>query len=82
MNTGKDQRKSQFFLNLEKNRAVQNQKRTISCSVKEITDEKELNTELFIFYKTLFEPKIKVSNALIQDYLSRIEIPKLTKERS
>ena len=30
----------------------------------------------------LFEPKINVSNALIQDYLNRIEIPKLTIEQS
>ena len=59
-----------------------NQIRTISCSEKEITDEKEINTELVKFYKELFEPKISVSNALIQDYLNRIEIPKLTKEQS
>ena len=76
------EKSSKFFLNLEKNRAVQNQIRTISCSEKEITDEKEINTELFKFYKALFEPKINVSNALIQDYLNRIEIPKLTKEQS
>ena len=34
-----------------------------------------------LFYKALFEPKINVSNALIQDYLNRIQIPKLTKEQ-
>ena len=62
--------------------AVQKQIRTISCRKKEITDEKEINNELFKFYKALFEPKINVSNALIQDYLNRIEIPKLTKEQS
>ena len=56
--------------------------RTISCSEKELTDEKEINTKLFKFYKTLFEPKINVSNELIQDYLNRIEIPILTKEQS
>ena len=56
---------SKFFLkNLLKNCAIQNQIRTISCSVKEITDEKEINNELFKFYEVLFEPKIKVSNAL------------------
>ena len=55
--------------------------RTISCSEKEITDEKKANTELFKFYKTLSEPKINVSNALIQDYLKYIEIPKLTNEQ-
>ena len=30
----------------------------------------------------LFEPKINISNALIQEYLNHIEIPKLTKEQS
>ena len=44
--------------------------------------KKKKNTELFKFYKALFEPKINVSNALIQDYLNRIEILKLTKEQS
>ena len=75
------EKSSKFFLNLEKNCAVQNQIRTISCSEKEITDEKEINTELFKFYKVLFEPKINLSNALIQDNLNCIEIPKLTKEQ-
>ena len=37
------------------------------------TGEKDINTELFKIYKTLFEPKINVSNALIQDYFNRIE---------
>ena len=70
------------FLKSRKNCAVQNQIWTISCSEKEINDEKEINTELFKFYKALFEPKINVSNASIQDYLNRIEIPKLTTEQS
>ena len=52
----------------------QNQIKTISCSDKEITDVKEINTELVKFYKALFQPKINVSNALIQDHLNRIEI--------
>ena len=47
-----------------------------------MTHEKERNTKLFKFYKGLFEPKINVSNALIQDYLNCIEIPKLTKRQS
>ena len=71
-----------FFLNLEKIRAAQNQIKTISFSEKEITDKKEINTELLKFYKVLFEPIISVSNALIQDHLNRIKIPKLTKEQS
>lgn len=46
-----------------------------------IADEKVINTELFKFSKALFEPKINISNTHIQDYLNRIEIPKLTKEQ-
>ena len=60
---------------------VQKQIRTISFSKKEITDEKEINTGLFKFYKGLFEPKVNISNVLIQDYLSRIEILKLSEEQ-
>ena len=76
MNMGKN--RQSFLLNLEKNCAVQNQISSIPSSEKEITNEKERNTELFKFYKALFELKISVSNALIQGYLNRIEIPKLT----
>ena len=66
------------FLKSWKNCGVQNQIRTISCSEK----EKEINTELFKFYKALFEPKVKVFNALIQDHLNCIEILKMNKEQS
>ena len=72
-----DKKLSKFSLNLEKNCAVQNQIRTISCSEKGLTDKKEINTEVFNIYKTFFEPKISVLNALIQDDLSRAEILKL-----
>ena len=72
-----DKKLSKFSLNLEKNFAVQNQIRTISCSEKGLTDKKEINTEVFNIYKTFFEPKISVLNALIQDDLSRAEILKL-----
>ena len=62
--------------------AVQNQIRTISCREKEITDKKEINTEVFKFSKALFEPKISVSNTLIQDYVNGIDTLKLVKEQS
>ena len=42
---------------IQKNWAVQNQIRTISCSEKETSDENEINSELFKFYEALFEPK-------------------------
>ena len=67
---------------IQKNHAVQNKIKTISGSEKEISDENEIDTELLKFYEALFEPKISVSNALIQDYLNCIEIAKLTKDQS
>ena len=67
---------------MKKNRAVQSQMRTISYSKKEINDEKEINTELFKFYKPIFEPKIIISNELIQDYLNCMKILKLAKVQS
>lgn len=56
--------------------------RTISYSKKEINDEKEINTELFKFYKPIFEPKIIISNELIQDYLNCMKTLKLAKVQS
>ena len=67
---------------MKKDRAVQSQMRTISYSKKEINDEKEINTELFKFYKPIFEPKIIISNELIQDYLNCMKILKLAKVQS
>ena len=43
--------------------------------------QKEINIELFKFYKTVFKSKINVFNALIQDYSNRTGIPKLSKEK-
>ena len=42
---------------------------------------KKVNIELLKFCKALFEPKCKAPNVLIQDYLNRIEIPKLTEHK-
>ena len=67
---------------MKKDRAVQSQMRTISYSKKEINDEKEINTELFKFYKPIFEPKIIISNELIQDYLNCMKTLKLAKVQS
>ena len=67
-----------FFLNLEKNRAVQNQIRTIFYSEKELMKNlsKEINPELLKFNKALFEAKTNVSKALIQNYLNCILRPR------
>ena len=70
------------FLEFWKKLCCSKSNKTISCSEKEITDKKEINTELFKFYKARLEPKINVSNALIPDDLNRIKISKLSKEHT
>ena len=40
------EKSSKLFLNLEKNRAIQGQVRTILSNGKEITDESEINTHI------------------------------------
>ena len=42
---------SQFFLNLEKNRAIQGQVRIVISNEKEITDESEINAHIASFYE-------------------------------
>ena len=44
--------------------------------------KKKINTKQFKFNKALFELKLSVSNVLIQDYLNRIGLTKLTQEQS
>ena len=52
------EKSSNFFLNLEKNRAIQGQVRTIISNEKEITDESEINAHIASFYKSLFKEKL------------------------
>ena len=75
------EKSSKFFLNLEKNRATQNHIRTILSNEKEVDDQKEINNELYSFYKTLFSQKKQFPKHNFESYLNQITIPKLTKER-
>ena len=49
------EKSTKFFLNLEKTRAHQNKIRNILINGNEITDQKEVNNELFTFYNNLFK---------------------------
>ena len=48
------EKSSIFFLNLEKSRAVQNQIRNILIDNIEINNQKDINNELYLYYKNLF----------------------------
>ena len=49
---------------------------------KEITDQKEVNNELFAFYNNLFKSDKRSSKYDIAQFLSSIQVPCLTEEQS
>ena len=70
-----------FFLNLEKNRAIQGQIRTIIVNEKEITDEIEINKHISSFYESLFKENLSFSERNLKQYLDTISIPLLSEEK-
>ena len=51
------EKSSKLFLNLEKSRAVQNQIRNILIDNIEINNQKDINKELYLYYKNLFNER-------------------------
>ena len=49
------------LLNLEKSRAVQNQIRSILIDNIEINNQKDINNELYLYYKNLFNERQHLS---------------------
>ena len=76
------EKSSKFFLNLEKSRANQSKVRNICKNNNEITEQKEINQELFNYYKDLFTEKLKISKTDINNYLSDCPIPQLSEEQA
>ena len=76
------EKSSKFFLNLEKSRANQSKVRNICKNNNEITEQKEINQELFNYYKDLFTEKLKISKTDINNYLSDCPIPQLSEEQT
>ena len=62
---------------MEKEQAVKRWIRAISSAGKEISEEKELDMELYNLTGTPFWTKKIVSKSLIQDYLDQMEIHSL-----
>ena len=62
-----------FSLNLEKQRALQNQVRTLLHGQNEITNKNQVNHQLHL-YKTLLTEKLKFQNENITAYLNRIRL--------
>ena len=56
------EKSSKFFLNLEKDRAIQNQIRLLKIGKKEIKDQSEILQNLYQFYEELYSKKVFNSN--------------------
>ena len=56
------EKSSKFFLNLEKDRAIQNQIRLLKIGEKEIKDQSEILQNLYQFYEELYSKKVFNSN--------------------
>ena len=76
------EKSTKFFINLEKIRAHQKKIRNILKNGKEITDQKEVNSELFDFYNNLFKSDKRSSKYDIVQFLSSFQVPHLTEEQS
>ena len=63
---------SKFFLNLEKSSAIQGQIRYLLSGDYELTNKKEINNHLYMFYKSLFTENKKLSETQITYFLDEI----------
>ena len=71
-----------FFLNLEKHRAIQSEIHSVIINQDEVTDQDEMNKQIFSFYQSLFSSKVQFCKGKIEAHLERILLPKLTSEQT
>ena len=66
---------------MEKHGAIQSQIHSAIINQNEITDEDEINKQIFSVYQSLFSRKARIQTVEIQAYLENIPLPKLTNEQ-
>ena len=77
------EKSSKFFLNLEKSRAVQNQIRNVLIDNIEINNQKDINKELYLYYKNLFNERQHLLENDINNFLNTVfNFPQLSVEQS
>ena len=76
------EKSNKFFLNFEKHRIIQNQIHSVIINRDEITDQDEINKQIFSFYQSLFSRQVQVQADKIDAYLDNIPLPKLTNEQT
>ena len=67
---------------MEKHRAIQSQIRSVFINQDEITDQDEINKQIFSFYQSLFSRKVQFQTNKLEAYLENIPLPKLTNEQT
>ena len=67
---------------MEKHRVIQSQIHSVIINQDEITDQDEINKQIFSFYQSLFSRKVQFQTDIIEAYLENIPLPKLTNEQT
>ena len=60
------EKSTNFFLNLERHRAIQSQIHSVIINQDEITDQNEINKQIFIFNQSLFSRKVQFQTDIIE----------------
>ena len=75
------EKSSKFFLNLEKQRAVNGLLKKVIVNDREISTPLELNREIYEFYQKLFKKSVFKATDEILQFLEVIEIPKISNDQ-
>ena len=67
---------TKFFLNLEKHRTIQSQIHSVSINQEEITDQDEINMQIFSFYRSLSSRKVQFQTDKIKGVFRKYTITK------
>ena len=73
-----EEKPAKFFLNLEKQKAINTTVRHLIDDGKDITDPKEINACICKFYKNLFKKNVSKSDSEKKSFLGSIALPNLT----
>ena len=75
------EKSSKFFLNLEKQRAVNGLLKKVIVNDREISTPLELNREIYEFYQKLFKKSVFKTTDEILQFLEVIELPKISNDQ-
>ena len=77
----KGEKSTNFFLNLEKRRAFQNQVKNLVVSDEVLKEQSDINKNLYSFYQKLFSENSSISRQKILQFLQDKNPPKLNDDQ-